>query len=110
MDVRGLGDTSTDWNDYSVAGIGKDIVALVRKLNAGPAIIVGTSMAAGAAVWSAAEAPHLIRGLIMIGPFVRGDGNWFLETLFSLMFARPWGPSMWVKYYSSLYPSRNLDA
>jgi pimeloyl-ACP methyl ester carboxylesterase len=37
---------------------------------------------------------------------VRGDGNFFLETLFSLMFARPWGPAMWVKYYSSLYPSR----
>jgi len=106
MDVRGLGETSPEWSDYSVAGVGKDMIALVRELNAGPAIIVGTSMAAGAAVWAAAEAPALIRGMIMIGPFVRGDGNWFLETLFSLLFARPWGPSMWVKYYSSLYPSR----
>jgi pimeloyl-ACP methyl ester carboxylesterase len=106
MDIRGLGQTSLEWNDYSVAGIGKDILALVRELNSGPAIIVGTSMAAGAAVWAAAEAPELIRGMVMIGPFVRGDGNWFLETLFSLFFARPWGASMWVKYYSSLYPSR----
>jgi pimeloyl-ACP methyl ester carboxylesterase len=106
MDVRGLGETSPEWSDYSVAGIGKDILALIRELNAGPAILVGTSMAAGAAVWAAAETPDLIRGMIMVGPFVRGDGNWFLETLFSLLFARPWGPSMWVKYYSSLYPSR----
>jgi len=106
MDVRGMGETSVDWNDHSVVGIGKDIIALIRELDAGPATIVGTSMAAGAAVWAAAEAPDLIHGIVMIGPFVRGDGNWFLERLFSLMFARPWGPSMWVKYYSALYPSR----
>jgi pimeloyl-ACP methyl ester carboxylesterase len=106
MDVRGLGETSVQWSDYSVVGIGKDIIALIRELKAGPAVIVGTSMAAGAAVWAAAEAPDLVRGMILVGPFVRGDGNWFLETVFSLMFARPWGPSMWVKYYSSLYPSR----
>jgi pimeloyl-ACP methyl ester carboxylesterase len=105
MDVRGLGETSATWNDYSVAGVGKDIIALVRDLHSGPAIIIGTSMAAGAAVWAAAETPELIRGLIMVGPFVRGDGNGFLATLFSLMLARPWGPSMWLKYYASLYPT-----
>lgn len=106
IDVRGMGETTTNWNDYSVAGIGKDIIALIKELDAGPAVVVGTSMAAGAAVWAAAEAPDLIRGMIMIGPFVRGDGNWFLETLFSVMFARPWGPAMWMRYYSTLYPSR----
>ncbi len=106
MDVRGLGETSPDWDDYSVAGIGKDMLALVRELEAGPAILIGTSMAAGAAVWPAAESPDLIRGMVLVGPFVRGEGSWLLESLFSLMFARPWGPSMWTKYYSTLYPSR----
>ena len=105
MDVRGHGETSPQWGDYSVAGVGKDIIALIRGLNAGPAIIIGTSMAAGAAVWAAAEAPELVRGMILVGPFVRGDGNRFLGLVFSLMFARPWGPSMWKIYYSSLYPS-----
>ena len=47
----------------------------------------------------------LVRGMILVGPFVRGDGNRFLESLFSIMFARPWGPSVWVKYYATLYPS-----
>lgn len=105
MDPRGHGETSVEWSDYSVVGVGKDMIALVRELNAGPAILIGTSMAAGAAVCAAAESPNLVRGIIMVGPFVRGDGNRFLETLFSLMLARPWGPSMWMKYYSSLYPS-----
>ena len=109
MDVRGMGESSTEWEDYSVVGVGQDMIALIRELNASPAVIIGTSMAAGAAVWAAAEAPDLIRGMLLVGPFVRGDGNWFLETLFLLLFARPWGPSMWTKYYSSLYPSCKPD-
>jgi pimeloyl-ACP methyl ester carboxylesterase len=105
MDPRGHGETSVEWNDYSVVGVGKDMLALVRELDAGPAVLIGTSMAAGAAVWAAAEAPDLVRGIIMVGPFVRSEGNQFFESLLSLMLARPWGPSMWMKYYSSLYPS-----
>ena len=105
MDVRGMGETSTEWDDFSVVGVGKDILSLVRELDAGPAVVIGESMAAGAAVWAAAEEPMLVRGMILVGPFVRGDGNRFLGTLLSLMFARPWGPSVWVKYYSTLYPS-----
>jgi pimeloyl-ACP methyl ester carboxylesterase len=86
--------------------VGEDILALIRELNAGPAIIVGTSMGGGAAIWAAVEAPELVRGMVMIDPFVDGDGNRLLAALLSIVFARPWGPSMWMKYYSSLYPTR----
>ena len=110
LDVRGHGESSTGWPDFSVAGVGSDILALIRHLNAGPAaepaVIVGTSMAAGAGVWAAAEAPELISGLVLIGPFVRGDGDKKLQLLFAALFARPWGPSMWLKYYATLYPTR----
>jgi pimeloyl-ACP methyl ester carboxylesterase len=106
LDVRGHGESSTDWPDFSVAAIGSDILALIRHLNAGLAIVIGTSMAAGAGVWAAAEAPDLISGLVLIGPFVRGDGDKFLQLMFAVMFARPWGPSMWLKYFSTLYPTQ----
>jgi len=105
MDVRGHGETSIKWDDYSVTGVGEDILALVRELKAGPAIVIGTSMGGGAAIWAAVEAPDLIRGIIPVDPFVDGDGDRFLQLLFTVMFARPWGPSMWLKYYSSLYPT-----
>ena len=105
MDVRGMGGASTEWNDFSVVGVGKDMLALIQAFAAGPAVIIGTSMAAGAAVWAAVEQPALVRGMILVDPFVRGEVNWFLGTLFTLMFARPWGPAMWTKYYSSLYPT-----
>jgi pimeloyl-ACP methyl ester carboxylesterase len=105
MDVRGHGETSQEWNDFSVVGVGKDILALIRELKAGPAVIVGDSMGGGAAIWAAVEAPELVRGLILVDPFVDGDGDRFLQLLFSALFARPWGPSMWLKYYASLYPT-----
>jgi pimeloyl-ACP methyl ester carboxylesterase len=106
MDVRGHGETSTGWADYSVAGVGADIVALIRHLNAGPAVIIGESMAAGAAVWAAAEAPESVKGLVLIGPFTRGEGQPLLQLLFRIMLSRPWGSSLWLRYYKSLYPTR----
>jgi pimeloyl-ACP methyl ester carboxylesterase len=105
MDVRGHGETSIGWDDFSVAGIGEDILALIRELDAGPAVVIGTSMGAGAAIWSAVEAPELVGGLVLVDPFVDGDSNRLLVFLLSLMFARPWGAFMWKKYYSSLYPT-----
>jgi len=109
MDVRGLGETSVEWDDYTVAGVGADILALIRELEAGPAIVIGTSMAAGAAVWAAAEAPELVRGMVLVGPFVRGEGTWFSNLLYSTLFARPWGVTMWLKYFSNLYPTRKPE-
>ncbi|HYN89566.1 MAG TPA: alpha/beta hydrolase [Ardenticatenaceae bacterium] len=106
MDVRGHGESSTEWPDFSVAGVGADIVALVRELDAGPALVVGTSMAAGAAVWAAAEAPEVVAGMVLIGPFVRGEAASGLARLFyGLLFGGPWGPAFWLRYYASLYPS-----
>jgi pimeloyl-ACP methyl ester carboxylesterase len=106
QDVRGHGESSTQWADYSVAGGGSDLLALIRHLNAGPAVIVGTSMSAGSAVWAAAEAPELVSGLVLIGAFVRGETTWTGKLLYSLLFSRPWGPGMWLRYFSTLFPSR----
>lgn len=106
MDVRGHGETSPRWPDYSVGAIGSDLVALIRSLNSGPAILIGNSMAAGASVWAAAEAPDLVAGLVLIDPFVRGETSWQSRLLYSVLFTRPWGPALWSQYYASLYPSR----
>ena len=107
MDVRGHGESSTGWADYTVAGVGRDIVALIRLLATGPALLVGASMAAGAAVYAAAEAPQLIKGMVLIGPFVRDIPEpGYMKLLYRILFARPWGPGAWVKYYKTLYPGR----
>jgi len=106
MDLRGLGESSTDWDDFSVTGVGSDLVALARSLDAGPAVIIGESMSAGAAVWAAAEAPELFAALVLIGPFVRGETSTVGRLLYAGMFRRPWGAALWQWYYSTLYPTQ----
>jgi pimeloyl-ACP methyl ester carboxylesterase len=106
MDLRGLGESSTTWDDFSVAGVGRDLLALVRRLNAGPATLIGDSMAGGAAVWAAAEAPECVARLVLLDPFVRGESTFFNRLFFGTLFSRPWGPAAWATYYASLYPTR----
>ena len=69
MDVRGHGKSTTDWSDFSVAGIGSDMIALIQALGTRPAFVIGDSMAAGASVWAAAQSPACIRGMALVGPF-----------------------------------------
>jgi len=106
MDLRGHGETSPTWPDYSAGAIGSDMIALVRSLDHGPAFLIGTSMAAGAGVWAAAEAPDLVAGLVLIDPFVRGTTSWLTRLIYSVLFTRLWGPAAWLQYYATLYPSR----
>jgi pimeloyl-ACP methyl ester carboxylesterase len=106
MDLRGHGESSTSWTDFSVTGVGSDMLALIRHLDAGPAVIVGTSMSAGAAAWAAAESPECVNGLVLIGPSVRGKLTPLQTVLFGALFARPWGAAVWHRYYKSLYPTR----
>lgn len=113
LDVRGHGETSVGWADYSVAGVGADMLALARALDARPAFLIGTSMAGGAAVWAAAEAPAAVAGLVLIDPFVRDVGpRWsglLTRPLYGTLFAGPWGPSVWIRYLTSLYPTARPD-
>jgi pimeloyl-ACP methyl ester carboxylesterase len=106
LDVRGHGETSVRWQDYSVAGVGADILSLAQALSTGPVTIIGTSMAAGAAVWAAAEGPELIAGIVLVGPFVRRGGSRLLARAMAAVFSGPWGAGLWTTYYRRLYPTQ----
>src|SRR5579875_3845069 len=114
MDPRGEGESSVRWADYSVASVGVDLLALARSLGAGPAVVIGNSMAAGAAVCAAAEAPEQFAGLVLVGPAVRdGQPLWQARILSLLLYgpmlSGPWGVSMWIRYFTTLFPSAKPD-
>jgi pimeloyl-ACP methyl ester carboxylesterase len=113
LDLRGHGGSSTGWDDYSAEAVGADVLALVKAMGASRALVVGTSMAAGSAVWAAAEEPELVAGVVLIGPFVRDIGSPGLQRLlqgaFRILLARPWGLSFWMRYWASLFPTRKPD-
>ena len=106
MDLRGHGDSDATFGSYDDVATGTDLVALARHLG-GPAILVGNSMSAGAAVWAAADAPELVAGLVLTGPFVRNPHVGLVARIgFRLAMLRPWGASVWSSYYRRLYPGR----
>jgi pimeloyl-ACP methyl ester carboxylesterase len=72
LDIRGSGDSSPGWDDYSRTAMGGDLVELVRHLG-GPAVIIGQSISGGAATVAAAQAPDLVAGLIELAPFTRAQ-------------------------------------
>jgi pimeloyl-ACP methyl ester carboxylesterase len=102
MDLRGHGESSTGWNDYSSAAIGTDFVALAKHLG-GPATLIGDSYCAAAAVVAAADQPDLVKAIVLAGPFVRSMPAGFLAKLAVGLVARSRG--LWVSYYKSLYKS-----
>ena len=107
LDVRGMGDSSATWSDYSELAIASDTFRLLERLGTGPAAIIGNSISAGAAICISADHPGLVSRLVLVGPFVRQVpiSRW-KKVAFRLALAGPWGIGRWVSYQSkNLYPA-----
>ena len=63
-DARAHGQSSTPFEPFRQCD---DVAALIRHLDAGPAILIGTSMGAGTAVDTALEYPELVKALVISG-------------------------------------------
>lgn len=107
MDVRGCGETSADWDDYSAHAVGRDALAILEHLNTGPAVILGNSFAAGSALWAAHDDPTRILGVALLGPIVRDQKqSWIAKSALKIGFGGPWRVWFWTTFWNSLFPSR----
>jgi pimeloyl-ACP methyl ester carboxylesterase len=107
MDLRGHGDSDDGFEAYDDVAQAEDALALIAALGGGPALLVGNSMGAAAAVWAAAEQPAKVAGLALLGPAVRDPKvNPLMALATRLMLVRPWGPSAWLAYHRRLHPGR----
>ncbi|MFI2487759.1 alpha/beta fold hydrolase [Promicromonospora kroppenstedtii] len=109
-DLRGHGDSDTTFRTHGDDATGTDFIALVEHLDAGPAVLLGNSMASSAAAWAAAERPDLVRGLVLLSPLLRQPGSpamqWTMRLALRVLLARPWGAAFWAAYYSSISKGR----
>ena len=109
-DLRGHGDSDTTFRTHGDEATGQDVLALVEHLDAGPAVLLGSSMGASAAAWAATERPDLVRGLVLLSPFLRQPGSPALQKVMGVVYrtllARPWGAAFWGSYYSSISKGR----
>jgi pimeloyl-ACP methyl ester carboxylesterase len=112
VDLRGCGESSTGWADWSRTAIAGDLLAVIRHLG-GPAVLVGHSISGGAATIAAAQEPELITALVELGPFTRkqsmglGDlrSKRLRQGLLRLMKATVLGSvPAWRSYLEVAYP------
>ena len=105
-DLRGHGDSDTTFAAYGDEETAGDTIALIEQLG-GPAVVIGNSMAAAAAVIAAAQRPELVAGLVLVGPFVRnGQTSAPQRLLMRVAMARPWAAMTWKAYLPKLYAGR----
>jgi pimeloyl-ACP methyl ester carboxylesterase len=106
MDLRGHGDSDTTFRAYDDEAAAGDAIALIEHLG-GPAVLVGNSMGAGAAVLAAAGRNDLVSGLVLLGPFVRNPPTpWVARAMLRLLMGGPWAGRAWLAYYPKLSPTR----
>lgn len=108
-DLRGHGDSDAAFRDYGDEPTAEDTIALIEHLDAGPALLVGNSMGAGAAVIVAGMRPELVSGLALLGPFVRGEPSSSQRLSMRVLMAPAWAASVWRSYLPKLYAGRRPD-
>jgi pimeloyl-ACP methyl ester carboxylesterase len=115
VDLRGCGKSSAQWPSYSRTAIAGDLLAVIRHIDSGPAVLVGHSISAGAATIAAAQDSGLVRGIIELGPFTRaqsiklGDfrSKSYRKGAFRLLGASLFGSvGLWSRYLDHAYPGR----
>jgi pimeloyl-ACP methyl ester carboxylesterase len=108
-DLRGHGDSDPTYASYGDVETAGDITALIEALG-GPAVIVGNSMGAGAAAYTAADRPDLVSALVLVGPFVRdGSISAFTRIIMRVAMATPWAALSWKAYAPKFYAGRRPD-
>lgn len=106
MDLRGHGASSVGFRDHTPEAIGRDALALVEHLGEGPAILVGASYAAAAAVDAAADQPGLVSALVLLGPAVLDHPPpLHMKAAMGVLFGGPWRVSSWLWWVDKLFPT-----
>ncbi len=103
MDLRGHGESSSDWPAYGVADTAADLIALLEHLDTGPAIVVGTSFAPAAALWAASDRPELIDQIVLISAHLEAGPAWQAAPL-KLALRAPFAGQMWASQFRKWHP------
>ncbi|WP_327142900.1 alpha/beta fold hydrolase [Nocardia sp. NBC_01327] len=124
-DMRGHGESSMGWPSVtgkeaiSRTDVANDLLAVIKGLNAGPAVIVGHSLSGGSATIAAAQGPDLVRAIVEINPFTLEQKVNIGALLTNSHHRRGMIPLMgtmifksvgqWLKYLNVAYPTKPAD-
>ncbi|WP_315837609.1 alpha/beta hydrolase [Bradyrhizobium prioriisuperbiae] len=114
VDLRGHGKSSIGWASYTHADSASDLIEVIRKLDGGPATIVGQSFSGGVATIAAAKNPDLVNAIVEICPFTRPpsfslpgllkNAHHRRGALLLIRFLISGSVKTWLKYLDVAYP------
>ncbi|MFI6447362.1 alpha/beta fold hydrolase [Kitasatospora sp. NPDC050543] len=108
LDLRGFGESSIAWDDYSPAAIAIDALALLDHLGIERAVLAGNSYAGASVVKVAGLAPERVAGIVLLDAFIENlPQNAFQRlTVKALGAALVRFPSVWGYYLRKMaYPT-----
>lgn len=107
LDLRGFGESSIVWSDYSPAAIAEDTLALLDHLGIERAALVGSSYTGATVVKAATLAPERVAGIALIDAFVENlpptAVQRALVKVLGAMVVR--FPAFWGTYLKKAYPT-----
>ncbi|MFF3940576.1 alpha/beta fold hydrolase [Streptomyces phaeofaciens] len=113
VDLRGCGESGVGWPTWSRTAIAGDLLAVIRHLGGGPAVLVGHSISGGAATIAAALEPSSISAVVELAPFTRKQSirlgdlrvRRFRRGMLRLLGASVFGSvPLWRSYLDVAYP------
>ncbi|MFD8703705.1 alpha/beta fold hydrolase [Kitasatospora sp. NPDC059648] len=99
MDLRGFGESSIVWDDYSPSAVATDVLALLDHLGIERAVLVGQSYTGATVVKLAGDAPQRVAGIALIDAFVEHRANALMKGVMAVVGAAMvrW-PAVWGYY------------
>ncbi|WP_405018755.1 alpha/beta hydrolase [Kitasatospora sp. NBC_00070] len=107
LDLRGFGESSIAWSDYSPAAIAEDTLALLDHLGIERAALVGNSYTGATVLRAAGLAPERVAGIALVDAFVENLPPTALQRalLKVLGLALVHVPAVWGGYLGKAYPT-----
>ncbi|MEV7781520.1 alpha/beta hydrolase [Kitasatospora sp. NPDC088351] len=104
MDLRGFGESSIAWDDYSPAAVATDVIALLDHLGIRSAVLAGNSYTGATVVKAAGDAPERVAGIVLLNAFVENPPpNLMQRAVFGLMGPLlTYVPASWGLYHRKM--------
>ncbi|MCE7002109.1 alpha/beta hydrolase [Kibdelosporangium philippinense] len=107
VELRGHGESSTDWPSYTESDVADDLLALSKELDDRPAVLLGSNFSGQAAVMAAAKAPDSVAGIVLSRAFVKGTPyNPMARAMTSLAAVPGLGRTLWMSHWPTLFATK----
>ncbi|KAL2917472.1 hypothetical protein HK105_203138 [Polyrhizophydium stewartii] len=112
VDLRGTGESSTDFQDFGIAAIASDVIAILDAEGiTQPAVIMGNSYTAAVAVYLAGTHPERVAAIVGLSGFYRPmPADTYFRPMSHVLFTTLYGTTVWVGYFKGLFKASPLPA